>query len=213
MRHHVPFVGERKVVRADDDLARSKRASGRIIDDVVGDGVAPSSWEDVVPTASSGKSKQLFPEQPARASLPVKPGGKTPSVSPNKPAPAKKPVTSSGSLTFSDSASMDWVRINQGRGLRVTVYGNMDNDLRREWSRLLNDPDSADVKEFEFNLTETPALSLTGLGMLLLFKERKGFGREAITLCNCNKGVAELLQWTGMDKYFVIQDQQTSAIK
>ena len=106
---------------------------------------------------------------------------------------------------------MDWVRINNGRGLRVTIYGNIDNDLRKEWSRLLSDPESADVKEFEFNLNETPALSLTGLGMLLLFKERKGAALNEIKLCNCNKDVTQLLQWTGMDKYFVIESTKISA--
>jgi anti-anti-sigma factor len=97
------------------------------------------------------------------------------------------------------------VSINDGRGLRVSVYGNIDNDLRKEWTRLLNDPQAANIKEFEFNLNETPSLSMTGLGMLLLFKERKGSARDAIKLCNCNKEVAQLLQWTGMDKYFVIE--------
>lgn len=108
---------------------------------------------------------------------------------------------------------MDWVRVNNGRALRVTIHGNIDNNLRKEWSRLLNDADSADVKEFEFNLRETPALSLTGLGMLLLFKERKGSMRDDIRLCNCNKEVVQLLHWTGMDKYFAIENTQISDTK
>ncbi|WP_062063342.1 STAS domain-containing protein [Cellvibrio sp. OA-2007] len=212
MRHLVPFVGEQKVVRADDEQARVKRTEGRVIDDVIGNGKVESSWDDVVPDgwADKSKPKPLTPPTAAahasiampRAHVPIKPGVK--SAAPTKKTAPAKP-SSSSAVTFSDAASMDWVRINNGRGLRVSIYGNIDNDLRKEWSRLLNDPESADIKEFEFNLSETPALSLTGLGMLLLFKERKGSVRDAIKLCNCNKEVTQLLQWTGMDKYFAIE--------
>lgn len=219
MRHHVPFVGERKVVRADDEPARAKRASGKVIDDVVGEGPQESSWDDTVPGGWLDKSKpnpvkKAEPQARAsvampRAHVPLKAGAK------NAPAAAKKKESgaASSNVTFSDSATMDWVRINNGRALRVSIHGNIDNDLRKEWSRLLNDAESADVKEFEFNLNETPALSLTGLGMLLLFKERKGSARDAIKLCNCNKEVTQLLQWTGMDKYFAIENTQISDVK
>lgn len=133
-----------------------------------------------------------------------------PSVAERKKPLPPKASPAAASLTFSDSASMDWVRINNGRGLRVSIHGNLNNDLRKEWSRLMNDTESADVKEFEFNFIETPALSLAGLGMLLLFKERKGSARYAIKLCNCNKEVTQLLQWTGMDKCFAIENTQIS---
>lgn len=227
MRHQVPFVGERKVVRANDDQARAKRTSGRVIDDVVGDGLTASSWEDVVPDGWNDKSqpkKNPKPEQ-ARASIsvpkphvPIKSGSalksgekSLSSRAVSKPKPAVKTSgTYAGAVTFSDSASLDWISINNGRGLRVNIYGSIDHGLRKEWSRLLNDAESSNVHEFEFNLHETPALSLTGLGMLLLFKERKGSGREQITLCNCNKEVEQLLKWSGMDKYFLIQATPSS---
>lgn len=209
MRHHVPFVGERKVVRANDESARAKRTSGRVIDDVVGEGPQESSWDDVVPEGWLDKTKPV-PAKPAahasvpRAHVPLKAGSA-------KTAPAKKKLASSvNAITFSDSPSLDWVSINSGRGLRVSIHGNIDNNLRKEWSRLLEETEGTDIKEFEFNLNETPALSLTGLGMLLLFKERKRSARDAIKLCNCNKEVAQLLEWTGMDKYFVIQSTQIS---
>lgn len=220
MRHQVPFVGERKVVRADDDQARAKRTSGRVIDDVVGDGLAASSWEDIVPAGWNDKSqpKKNPKAEQARVSVPkphvpiksgsaLKPGEKSlSSGTASKPNPAVKTSGAySGAVTFSDSASLDWISINNGRGLRVNIYGSIDHGLRKEWSRLLNDAASSNVHEFEFNLNETPALSLTGLGMLLLFKERNGSGREQITLCNCNKEVEQLLKWSGMDKYFLIQ--------
>lgn len=214
MRHHVPFVGERKVVRANDEQARAKRTSGRVIDDVVGEGPQESSWDDVVPNGWLDKSKPNPAPKPAahasvavpRAHVPLKAG-------PGKGAPVKKKLASSVSaVTFSDSSSLDWVSINSGRGLRVSVHGNIDNSLRREWSRLLDETEGSDIKEFEFNLNETPALSLTGLGMLLLFKERKGSARDAIKLCNCNKEVTQILEWTGMDKYFVIQNTQISEL-
>lgn len=214
MRHQVPFVGERKVVRANDDSARAKRTSGRVIDDVVGDGVAESSWEDIVPAGWVDKSqpgKTSKPEQP-RASVsmpkphvPIK-TGKSLTASTARPKPiAKTSGAYAGTVTFSDSANLDWILINNGRGMRVNIYGSIDHGLRKEWSRLLNDTASSDIQEFEFNLNETPALSLTGLGMLLLFKERKGSMREDIKLCNCNKEVEQILRWSGMDKYFLIQ--------
>lgn len=218
MRHLVPFVGEQKVVRANDEQARGKRIAGRVIDDVVGDGKVESSWDDVVPDGWSDKSKpkQGKPASSAsvsmpRAHVPIKANPKNAGSTPAKKVASAK--SSSSSITFSDSASMDWVRINNGRGLRVSIHGNIDNDLRKEWSRLLSDSESADVKEFEFNLNETPALSLTGLGMLLLFKERKGSTRDDIRLCNCNKEVTQLLHWTGMDKYFAIENTQISNVK
>lgn len=224
MRHLVPFVGERKVVRADDEQARIKRTGGRVIDEIVGDGKVESSWDDIVHDGWVDKSKPKPHASPSstttnastaqpKAHVPIKAGPKTNGASAAKKAVPSKASSASASLTFSDSASMDWVRINNGRGLRVSIHGNIDNDLRKEWSRLMNDTESADVKEFEFNLHETPALSLTGLGMLLLFKERKGSGRDAIKLCNCNKDVAQLLQWTGMDKYFAIENTQISELK
>ncbi len=218
MRHLVPFVGERKVVRADDEQARIKRTAGRVIDEIVGDGKVESSWDDVVPSGWIDKSKPK-PTKPAASTstagpkpqVPIKAGAKNAAIA-KKTAPSK-PSTASAPITFSDSAGMDWVRINNGRGLRVSIYGNIDNHLRKEWTRLLNDTESADVKEFEFNLNETPALSLTGLGMLLLFKERKGSARDAIRLCNCNKEVTRLLHWTGMDKHFAIENTHISDIK
>ncbi len=223
MRHHVPFVGERKVVRADDEQARAKRASGRVIDEIVGDGKAESSWDDVVPDGWIDKSKPKPKSAPVpatnasvvvpKARVPIKAAPHTSGTTPAKKAESSKPLTSSGSISFSDSASMDWVRINNGRGLRVSIHGNIDNDLRKEWSRLLNDTESADIKEFEFNLNETPALSLIGLGMLLLFKERKGSKRDDIRLCNCTEDVTQLLQWTGMDKYFAIENMKISDVK
>lgn len=213
MRHLVPFVGERKVVRADDEQARIKRTAGRVIDEIVGDGKVESSWDDVVPTSWIDKSKPKPATSVANAApkpqVPLKADAKY-SASAKKNASVKAGAASTP-VTFSDAASMDWVRINNGRGLRVSIYGNIDNHLRKEWTRLLNDTESADVKEFEFNLNETPALSLTGLGMLLLFKERKGTARDAIKLCNCNKDVMQLLLWTGMDKYFAIESTKIAA--
>lgn len=221
MRHHVPFVGERKVIRADDEQARAKRTGGRVIDDIVGDGKVESSWDDVVPDDWLDKPNPKPAKPPTasasvampRAHVPIKSGSKSVDVDPAKKVPPSKPSSLARAISFSDSASMDWVHINNGRGLRVSIHGNIDNDLRKEWSRLLNDTNLLDVKEFEFNLREAPALSLTGLGMLLLFKERKGSKRDDIRLCNCNKEVTQLLQWTGMDKYFAIENTQISDVK
>lgn len=218
MRHQVPFVGERKLVRADDEQARAKRLSGKVIDDVVGDGVAPSSWEDVVPEAWDEEPvpKSVKPAASAAVSLPPKPakvpiragGSKKAVAKTTSGSTTKKP--SSNTITFSDSSSLDWIPINNGRGVRVNIHGAIDNNLRKEWARLLEGTKDSDVDEFEFNLSDAPALSLTGLGMLLLFKERRGSSRETMSLCNCNKEVAQLLAWSGMDRYFVIKTTQIS---
>lgn len=228
MRHQVPFVGERKVIRADDELARSKRISGRVIDDVVGNGVAQSSWDDVVPEGwvdrSIPKSSQKTltpgsvsrsPVTPPRPQVPIRSGNTGSASSATHKSVATKPLAhkstaSSGAITFSDTASLDWTPINNGRGLRINIHGAIDSGLRKEWARLLDGTGDANIEEFEFNLSDAPALSLTGLGMLLLFKERKGSARESISLCNCNKEVTQLLEWTGMDRYFVIKTTQIS---
>ncbi len=65
MRHLVPFVGEQKVVRADDEQARIKRTNGRVIDEIVGDGKVKSSWDDVVPTGWADKTKPKPTTKPA----------------------------------------------------------------------------------------------------------------------------------------------------
>src|SRR5690606_10532300 len=90
-------------------------------------------------------------------------------------------------------------------GLRINISGTIDQELRREWLRLLRETASKEIDQFEFNLTRTPALSLTSLSMLLLFREQKRSQRQNITLCHCNRQVWEMLQWTGMDRYLVIQ--------
>lgn len=221
MRHHVPFLGERRVVRADDESARTKRMNGRVIDYVIGDGNIESSWEDVVPAGWNDQPKIVPADSigphvvvPAPRAL-----VKTKSQVPIKKSAAKENVaspqknTASNKLTSAAAARLNWVSINNGRGLRVIVRGNIDYDLRKEWRRLLEDTETASIKEYEFNLNETPTLSLIGLGMLLLFKERKGVARGAIKLCNCNKDVTQLLHWTGMDKYFLIENTQISDVK
>lgn len=217
MRHLVPFVGEQNIVRADDEEARAKRMAGRVIDDVVGNGKVESSWDDIVPNGwiDKTKPKPVLSASNAtapKAKVPLKASNYSASSSPAKKNVSPKTTGASAAITFSDTAGLEWVPINNGRGLRISIYGNIDNDLRKEWSRLLSDIETVDIKEFEFNLNETPALSLTGLGMLLLFKERKGPGCDVIKLCNCNQDVARLLYWTGMDKYFVIETTKISDV-
>jgi len=51
-------------------------------------------------------------------------------------------------------------------------------------------------------------LSLAGLGMLLLFRERKMSGQSKFVLKNCSSSVAEVLSWTGMDRFFTIYTAQ-----
>jgi anti-anti-sigma factor len=217
MRHQVPFIGERKVIRADDDQARAKRTSGRVIDEIVGDSAAESSWEDVVPVGWNDKSQ---PDKPMKKSALVptpkplvlyKPARDVASGSPvNTKVAPQSSGSYSGRMTLSDASGLDWIPVNNGRGLRVNIHGCIGHELRKEWNQLLNRTAEANIHEFEFNLTDTPALSLTGLGMLLLFKERKGAACDNIKLCNCNKEIEQLLRWTGMDQYFAIHTTHIS---
>lgn len=226
MRRQVPFVGEGQIARASDQ-EQGKRAAARVIDEMVSTSSGESSWDDLVPsnwpsqgpehnhpsasvslggnasdmkqTSSSGRSKGPGGKSLHAGMVPARPHGHA-SHNPVSHNPARTTT-----IVYSDKPSLDWVLINNGRGLRINVSGNIDHDMRLEWRRMLEETESTAAGEFEFNLSHTPALSLTGLGMLLLFKERKGSLREAIKLCNCNKDVAQLLRWTGMEKYFVIQ--------
>ena len=107
-------------------------------------------------------------------------------------------------------ATIDWLPINSGHGLRINISGSLDQSMHNEWRRLIAETEANGVGQFEFNLTDAPNLTLTGLGMLLHFKEQKGSERGDIKLCHCNKEVWQMLQWTGMDKYFTIQGRPGS---
>jgi anti-anti-sigma factor len=212
MRNSVPFIGEEQISRADSEQAKQKRQSGKLIDEVISSADAESSWDDVVPDSWNGnRTKALRPSPGIRK--PVMPQQQLVSnqaakqLVPGTAKPAAKvPFHKSASVKKAGLAAfVDWVPINSGHGLQINITGNIDHNLREEWRRLLEETVSSNVDEFEFNLIAAPSLSMTGLGMLLLFKERKGSSREAIKLCNCNKDVWQLLNWTGMEKYFVIQ--------
>jgi len=215
MRRIVPFIGEQQIARADTEQERAKRSSGRVIDEVVGDGSAESSWDDIVQPApdevrahNSGAAVTRPAITPKGKGL-VK--GTVPKYIPGSGMTSASAADNSRNTTFVpvNTPTLDWVCINSGRGLRISVSGNIDHNLRAEWNRLLEETEGNGAGEFEFNLMQTPSLSLTGLGMLLLFKERKASKRDAIRLCHCTKEVSQLLHWTGMDKYFVIlSDQQ-----
>ena len=200
MRRKVPFVGEEHIARAPDDQADAKRTSGRVIDDVLSTHAAPSSWEDVVVV-----DKPAEPPKAPRISASVS--------APNIPRHIRHSAASisSGSsfkkavIESSLRASIDWVPINNGHALRINVCGNLDQNIREEWRRMLDETAGNGVGQFEFNMTQAPNISLTGLGMLLMFKEQKGSERGDIKLCHCSREVWQILEWTGMDKYFTIQ--------
>lgn len=202
MRRKVPFMGEGQIARSTDEEAQAKKARGHLIDDVLSTQKQASTWDDLVasdyPTPGNAPPKVSRPHaavpKPARKSVPVTPG----------PTFKKAVIESS----FSDAdfiPTIDWLPINGGHSIRINVCGNLDQNLRSEWRKLLAETEGSGVGQFEFNLTESPTLSLTGLGMLLLFKEQKGSSRSDIKLCHCTKEVWQMLQWTGMDKYFTIQ--------
>jgi len=206
MRRKVPFLGEERIARAGDEEAEAKKNRGHLIDDVLSTQKQPSTWDDLV--TNDYPDPVITAPKVRRAHAPA------PSVPANKPRPKKVPVTAGsvlkkavieGNYSDANGSTIDWLPINSGHGLRINICGTLDQNLRREWRRLLEETATSDVGQFEFNLTEAPTLTLTGLGMLLMFKEQKGSERGDIKLCHCNRDVWQLLQWTGMDKYFTIQ--------
>lgn len=194
MRRKVPFVGEERIARATSDEADAKKTNGRAIDEVLSTYLGSSSWEDYVPSSEPETPK------PQRANSSISRQARHGIMPISQGATLKKAVIDSNVR-----ARIDWIPINNGHGLRINIAGNLDQSSREEWRRLLDETANNGIDQFEFNMTQAPSLSLTGLGMLLMFKEQKGSERGDIKLCHCNKDVWQILQWTGMDKYFVIQ--------
>jgi anti-anti-sigma factor len=201
MRRKVPFLGEEHIARAGDDEAQAKKVRGHIIDDVLSTQKQPSTWDDLVKNDYPDPIKT--PPKVSRPHAPIpKPRSKKVPVT---PGPTVKKAIIESSYSDIHASSIDWLPINSGHGLRINICGHLDQNMRNEWRKLMEETAASDVGQFEFNLTEAPTLTLTGLGMLLLFKEQKGSERGDIKLCNCNKEVWQMLHWTGMDKYFTIQ--------
>jgi anti-anti-sigma regulatory factor len=206
MRNSVPFIGEEQILRAESEQASQKRQAGKLIDDVISSAEVESSWEDTVPdTWKSNRDKAIRSPAGKRSSQTKSLVQGSAQRVVNKPAAHKTDIKKDPK-----PASVDWVPINSGHGLLVRVVGNVDYGLRDEWRRLLEETASVNANEYEINLQAAPGLSMTGLGMLLLFKERKSrehknASRDRIVLSHCNQDVWKLLSWTGMDKYFVIQ--------
>lgn len=226
MRRKVPFIGEQHFTRPDDPSSEAKQARGRIIDDVLSTSSQSSSWDDLVssdypdPILAPYRRSRHTPSISIPASKPAKRSGTVPisagalagtnnafkkaafEVSPGRGGDSSPSMTGSVSDGLS---SIDWIPINNGHGLRINICGNLDQSLKAQWRRLLEETEDNGIGQFEFNLTQSPSLSLTGLGMLLMFKEQKGSEKGDIKLCHCNKEVWQLLHWSGMDKYFTIQ--------
>lgn len=210
MRRKVPFMGEDRIVRDGDEASQAKKARAQVIDDILSTNAQPSTWDDLVASdypdplgmTQSTPRPHLPPKKPRPKTVPVTPG----------PVSSLKKAIIDGAFTNSLS-TIDWLPINSGHGLRINICGHLDQNLRAEWRRLLEETERTGVGQFEFNFTEAPSLSLTGLGMLLLFKEQKKSERGDIKLCHCNREVWQMLQWTGMDKYFTIQGIPGSAAK
>lgn len=193
MRRSVPFLGEEHITRGADDQDESKKISGQEIDDVLNTLSAASSWDDLVAdTESVGTSDSRVSTSMPRQ---VRHGAGHSAIGQS----VKKPVI--------ERPTIDWIPINNGHGLRINITGNFDQNIRAEWRRLLEETDANGIGQFEFNMTSTNSISLTGLGMLLMFKERNRSELGDIKLSNCNADVWQILEWTGMDKYFTIQGQ------
>ena len=182
MRRSVPFTDEAHIARAGEEASAHKHR-GRIIDELLSTADQTSSWDDLVPQAL---------------------------VSTHRPRAASAIKTKSGlhrtsalaqQIQLQRPAQLSWAPFNNGRGLRVSINGNFDQQLCHEWRKLLQKAEQEEVIQFEFNLQQTPSLSLSGLAMLLLFKEQQ---TREIALSHCNSQVEHLLQLTGMTKYFTV---------
>jgi anti-anti-sigma factor len=184
MRKSVPFIGEELIVRADDDTQIATNKA--YIDDVL--------WND-------GDPVQGYDATPPTATPPVRRGKVFTAIA--------KAGRQSSRLRPTRGATTDryleWLPINNGHCLRITINGATGFTLFDEWKKLLRETAESGVSQFEFNLAQLPELSLTGLGMLLYFRDQKKSRRQDIRLSHCNAHTRELLQWTGMEKYFVVQ--------
>jgi anti-anti-sigma factor len=183
MRKSVPFIGEEMIVRDDAEKITSNKTN---IDDVLRNDGEASSWDD------------------ASLPKPQRPGRRTKAFS--AVSKANTHTSRLGGLTdTSNTNHLEWMPINNGHCLRINVNGSTDLHLFEEWKRLLRETADNSISQFEFNLAQMPELNLTGLGMLLYFKDQKRSQRQDIKLCHCNPRIRELLQSTGMEKYFVVQ--------
>jgi anti-anti-sigma factor len=203
MRRNVPFTGENNIIRSPDEQAQAKKARGQVIDDVISTQSQPTTWDDHVVFDDNFELNQPAPPSVKRPPV-VRPH------TPPKPAHHIPRSTGSALKRAVIEANLsgpvvDWVPINNGHGLRISISGCLDQSIRNEWRRMIDETANTSAEQFEFNLTQAPTLTLTGLGMLLMFKEEKGSARGDIKLCHCSKEVWDILQWTGMDKYFTIQ--------
>jgi anti-anti-sigma factor len=186
MRQSVPFIGEELIAR--DGSEGATATHGKLIDEMLSTQAHTSSWEELVPERSSRTASQ----PKARAAV-------------AKATPKSNQTMQKTKAAGEQQAHIDWIPINNGHCLRINISGRLDLQLRSEWQRFIRATAASNVGQFEFNLIQTPELSLTGLGLLLLFKEQKKSQRQDIKLCHCNRQIWELLQWTGMDQYFLIQ--------
>jgi anti-anti-sigma factor len=189
MRKGVPFFAEEQLVRQ-EGTRDSGRLPEREISEILSTQSGTSSWEDLV----EGPSRVRKPTHEMRRLVPIKP-------TPGRPGLMNR---LSGAMT-TRSTHIEWMPIRHGHCLRINVNGNMDLEMRKEWRRLMRAMTKNNVGQFEFNLIQTANISLSGLGMLLLFRELKKAQRTDIKLCHCNKQIRDMLQLTGMDKYFLIQ--------
>jgi anti-anti-sigma factor len=199
----VPFLGESRIHRAEDEEREAKNTQGQAIDEVMSTFSDATSWDDVAiqPPVLDQPVLSISAMPHASVAIPVRRATHT------QGAALKKAIIESNY-----SVGMSWIPINNGHGLRINILGNMDAMLSDEWSKMIETTSANNIGQFEFNLTQAPSISLAGIGMLLLFKEQKGSARGDIKLCHCNREVWQLLQWTGMDKYFVIQGGPNMAI-
>lgn len=220
MRRKVPFLGEEHIERSDDEMAKAKKTRGHLIDDVLSTQKQPSTWDDLVTSDYPDPAGTMQPKMMRVHAPSPKPA--RPKTVPVTPGPSLKKAifevnnsiavgaTATSPFVSMNGSAIDWLPINSGHGLRINIFGSLDQNLRSEWRRLIEETEKSGVGQFEFNLTDAPTLTLTGLGMLLLFKEQKGSERGDIKLCHCNKDVWQMLQWTGMDKYFTIQGRPSN---
>jgi len=181
MRRTVPFTSENLITRKSQKSGINDKANSH----------KESLGADFI-------DNQIAPDWPSRAPSQI------------DTSKLERPTVSSGQPVKATACEpqarfIDWKPINNGHCLRININGKLDFQLRKEWQRFLQETATSDVGQFEFNLRQTPELSLTGLGLLLLFKDQKQSQRQDIKLSHCNRQIHELLQWTGMDKFFLIQ--------
>ncbi|MBU2887603.1 STAS domain-containing protein [Gilvimarinus agarilyticus] len=179
MKKQVPFIGEEFFARDGDNHAFSDETA--LLNELLQADHCSDSLDDK-----------------AHKNIPARPHKTKPSIT--VPASNKKKQV--------QVTRVDWHPINHGHGIRVSIHGDMDLKMINQWQQLLRETAGNGIHQFEIDLKNTDNMSLSGLAMLLLFKDQKKAGSGDISLNQCSRELYKRLIWSGLTEEFIIRPRQ-----